>query len=113
MVIREFTLKNILLRSVDGNTGVFGTPIVGSSPTGEIMENILDKEEFDIVERCIYDAHNKTARDLVAWWERHKEWDKRRVAEENEEKRQSLLRKTAIDKLTAQEMKALGLLEKR
>jgi len=46
----------------------------------EGCRSLTEKE----VEVIIYDAHDKQARDLASWWERHQEWDKRRVEEENE-----------------------------
>ena len=36
----------------------------------------------DELEDIVYDTHNGDARRLADWWERHQEWDKRRVAEE-------------------------------
>ena len=36
------------------------------------------------VESYIYDAHSKIARELAGWWERHQDWDSRRVKEEAE-----------------------------
>ncbi len=61
------------------------------------------------VEKYIYDAHNDAARQLAGWWEKHQEWDARRVKEENEEKKRSILTKQAMKKLTPEEMDALGL----
>ncbi len=60
-------------------------------------------------EAVIYDAHNKTARDLASWWERHLEWDKRRVKEEEETRKRIILKERALRKLTTEEMDALGL----
>jgi hypothetical protein len=65
----------------------------------------------DEVEKYIYDAHNKQARDLASWWERHQEWDARRVAEEKETRRRRkiILKDRALKKLTTDEIEALGL----
>jgi hypothetical protein len=41
----------------------------------------LNEEER---EQYIYNAHDKTARKLANWFERHQEWDARRVKEEEE-----------------------------
>ena len=63
------------------------------------------------VEAFIYNAHSKEGRKLAGWWERHQEWDERRIKEEEEENKQKQLRAEGIDKLTTQEMRALGLLD--
>jgi len=65
----------------------------------------------DEVENIIYDAHNKTARKLAGWWERHQEWDARRVKEEKETRRKIILKGRALRKLTNEEIRAWGLLE--
>ena len=59
------------------------------------------------VEEYIYDSHNKTARKLAGWWERHQEWDERRVNEEDEVRRKIILKERALKKLTKEEMEAL------
>jgi hypothetical protein len=61
------------------------------------------------VEQHIYNAHDKTARDLASWWERHQEWDARRVKEENESRKRIMLKDRAIKKLSVEEREALGL----
>lgn len=68
----------------------------------------LTKEESD---KYIYDGRNANARKLADWWERHQEWDKRRVKEENEAIQKVRTRDRALAKLTVKEMKALGLIE--
>ena len=72
----------------------------------ETCRSLLTKE----VEAYIYDAHNKQARKLATWWENHQEWDKRRVAEEEETRKQIMLKDRAVQKLTVEERKALGLI---
>lgn len=62
-------------------------------------------------EQWVYDAHNKTARDLASWWERHQEWDARRVKEEEETRRRIIAKERALRKLTVDEIEALGLTE--
>lgn len=80
----------------------------------------LDEATKMLCERCrslttteaeslIYDAHNTEARDLAGWWERHQEWDKRRVEEEQESRQRIIARERALRKLTVEEMDALGL----
>jgi len=83
----------------------------------------LDEATRMLCERCrllttlqadtvIYNAHDATARRLASWWERHQEWDKRRVEEEKETRRGILLKERALQKLTVDEIKALGLVPK-
>ena len=43
----------------------------------------LTEEE---TEQLIYDGHDAGARRLAGWWDRHQEWDKRRIAEEKKER---------------------------
>lgn len=61
------------------------------------------------IEAYIYDAHNSLARELAAWFERHQEWDKRRVEEEKESRKKIMLKDRAIQKLTVEEREALSL----
>jgi hypothetical protein len=63
----------------------------------------------DLREKIIYNAHDKTARKLANWWERHQEWDQRRVAEEEEAVKAAELQAAALKKLTPEEREALGL----
>lgn len=62
-------------------------------------------------EQYIYDAHSKVARDLASWWERHLEWDARRVKEEDETRKRIVAKERGLKKLTVEEMEALGLKE--
>lgn len=71
----------------------------------ECLRSLTENE----VEKYVYDAHNKEARKLAGWWERHQEWDARRVAEENETRKKIMLKERALKKLTIDEMEALGL----
>lgn len=66
----------------------------------------LTEEE---VEKYIYNAHEKTSRNLASWWERHQEWDARRVKEETETRKRIILKGRALKKLTTEEIEALGL----
>ncbi len=68
--------------------------------------SLTDEEK----EQYIYDAHNKNSRDLASWFERHQEWDERRVKEEVKTRKQIILKERALKKLSNDEMKALGLL---
>ncbi len=57
----------------------------------------------------IYDGHNEFARQLADWWDRHQEWDERRVKEEKEGRKKIIAKERALRKLTTEEMEALGL----
>jgi len=63
----------------------------------------------DEVEKYIYNARDETARQLASWWEKHQEWDKRRVAEEDAERKRVILKERALNKLTVEEIRVLGL----
>ena len=56
-------------------------------------------------EHYVYDAHNRTARDLATWWEKHQEADTKRELEEAEAR----ARENALKKLTPADRRALGL----
>lgn len=68
----------------------------------------LTKREM---EKYVYDAHKKTARKLASWWEKHQEWDKRRVKEEDGTRKKIIAKERALKKLTVGDMEALGLTE--
>jgi len=57
----------------------------------------------------IYDGRNSKARKLADWFDRHQEWDERRVAEEDEMRAKIMLKERALKKLTTEEMEALDL----
>ncbi len=65
----------------------------------------LEEENPDV----IYDGKNPSARKLADWWDHHKEWDARRNLAEEVAKQKALLKKSALEKLTAEERRALGL----
>ena len=62
----------------------------------------------DEIEMHIYDAHNPRAREVAGWWERHQEWDARRVKEESEKRKQEIVKKKALSKLNSEERNVLG-----
>ena len=70
------------------------------------LRSLTEEEVGDYV----YDGRNKDARKLASWWERHQEWDARRVKEETESRQKIVARERALQKLTTEEMEALGLL---
>lgn len=59
--------------------------------------------------RIIWDGKSEKARALAEWWQDHQEQDRKRIKESEEEKEKEKLIKTAYDKLTPEEVKALGL----
>jgi hypothetical protein len=71
----------------------------------EACRSLTKKEE----DRLIYDGRDPNARKLADWFDRHQEWDARRVAEEEESRRKIMLKDRALKKLTVEERKALGL----
>ena len=60
-------------------------------------------------EEIIYNAKDKTSRDLADWWEEHQNADKERKKLEKEEKNKKSLVSNALSKLTPKEKKALGI----
>ena len=60
-------------------------------------------------EEFIYNAHNSDARELASWFERHQEWDARRVLEEKETRAKVVAKDRALKKLSNEEIEALGL----
>jgi hypothetical protein len=60
-------------------------------------------------ERVIYNAHDKTARDLAEWYEEHQKADREREAREAAAKTNKALRQSAKAKLSADERRAIGL----
>ena len=61
------------------------------------------------VEQYIYDAHSEGSRLLASWWERHQEWDARRVKEEESTRKAIIDKERALKKLTVSEIEALGI----
>lgn len=64
----------------------------------------IDRSKF---ERVVYNARSKTSRDLADWWEEHKLADRKRLSDEAAERSRKRLIKSALDKLTPAERKAL------
>ena len=82
--------------------------VEGDKWTAELCERLhnLSKKDMD---KFVYDAHSKKARNLADWWEEHQEADKARIAEEKQFKKDAAAKKKALLKLTPKERKALGL----
>ena len=66
----------------------------------------LTKEQ---TEKIIYNAHDKMSRKLADWWERHQAFDREREANEAAAAKKKALRKSALNKLTTEEIEALDL----
>jgi len=71
----------------------------------ELCRSLTDEQTGSIV----YNARDERSRQLASWWERHQEWDKRRVKEENETRAKIINKERALNKLTKDEIEALGL----
>lgn len=71
----------------------------------KVLTNLSEKDKKAI----IYDAYNKTSRQLADWWERHQAADRKRKQVEAEAKREAKIRREALRKLTPAEIKALKL----
>lgn len=65
----------------------------------------MSKEDL---ERIVYDAKNKTSRDLADWWETHQAADSAREAKEKAEAKAEADRNKAVAKLTSKEREVLG-----
>lgn len=71
------------------------------------IRSLTDEE----LEKYVYDGHSAEARKLAGWWDRHQEWDARRIKEEEEERKRQETRAAAIKKLSTEELLALGLID--
>lgn len=71
--------------------------------------NVLNELDSEQRERIVYNAHDKTARDLADWWEEHQNADAERLRQADAEIAQGRLREQALSKLTDEEKRALGL----
>lgn len=60
------------------------------------------------LESVVYDAHDKTSRELADWWEEHQKADRLREANEMAARLTEEHRKKALAKLTVDERKSLG-----
>lgn len=56
----------------------------------------------------VYNAKDRTARQLADWWEEHQEADRKREAAEAKVKANAKLKAAAIKKLSKAELRALG-----
>lgn len=70
--------------------------------------SVLSSMNRQEMEGIVYNAHDKTARDLANWWEEHRVADKLRLKHELEELERLGKIASALAKLTDEERKALG-----
>jgi len=80
---------------------------------GDAYCKSISKEEADklVAELCakIQEVDVTTfSLEMQIWWRDHQEADRRRIAQEEEATRQEQLRRTALEKLTPEERRALG-----
>ena len=61
-----------------------------------------------VLEEVVYNARNKTARDLANWWEDHQEADRTREEQEKQAVEREQLRTQALSKLSLEERTALN-----
>ena len=61
------------------------------------------------MESIVYNPRNRMARDLANWWEDHQEVDRKREAKEAADRELAAKRKAALEKLSPEERKVLGL----
>jgi hypothetical protein len=59
------------------------------------------------IAKIVYNAKNRTARDLADWWEDHQAADREREKSERERMKQRKLRSSALSKLSKGEREAL------
>lgn len=57
----------------------------------------------------VYNARDKTARELATWWEAHQEWDRKREQQERDDAEREQLKREALAKLSDAEKRALGI----
>lgn len=69
----------------------------------------LSKDKPEVFEDLVYNARDKDSRKLADWWEEHLSNDAIREANEQANKEKERLRLSAINKLTPEEIKALGI----
>ena len=67
----------------------------------------LKRRNLKRFNEIVYNAKSKTSRDLADWWEEHVLADRRRLDSEKSERARKRLIKSALDKLTPAERRAL------
>lgn len=81
--------------------------------TVDYTENIcttlrrLKRRDPKMFNEIVYNAKSKTSRDLADWWEEHVLADRKRLDSEKSERARKRLIKSALNKLTPAERKAL------
>ena len=101
----EQTGKNLEAWAVSESTNVYARDERSVTELCAALR-AMDSKQRDTI---IYNAHDKDARDLATWWEEHQAADAAREEQEAAEREQQTLREQALDKLSDEERKALGL----
>jgi hypothetical protein len=98
--------KEIPVHITEGIQSGYGNLATLDKDTALLCSTIqnLSAEQTD---HLVYNGRIKQARCLADWWDTHQEMDQKRLAEEQERQRQVELKKQALAKLTADEIKAI------
>ena len=72
---------------------------------------LLQRLDDEVIERVVYDAHNKYARDMATWWEEHQEQDEKRLRLELNAINERLDKEALLSRLTPYEKKLLKIRE--
>lgn len=95
------------LRSVANST--YGDVVSLDSMTRDLCKTLRTLDGTDDGEKIIYNGRNPKARKLADWWDEHQDADAKRERAETEAQKKEKLKKSAIAKLTKEELQALGL----
>lgn len=68
-----------------------------------VIRNMTEDE----LNRVVYNARDRTSRDLADWWEEHEAADRRREAQELKEAKEKALAESAKQKISREELAAL------
>lgn len=89
-----------------GASNIYGSCSI--NPHQELCR-IIGTMTLSVMEAIIYNAKDRTARDLADWWEDHQEADRKREEAAATIKANAELSVGALKKLTPEERKVLGL----
>lgn len=71
----------------------------------KLLSEMTD-DELDVI---VYNGRDKWARKLAEWKEKHEAADRKRKEEERKKREKKMLQQSGLKKLTADEIKALGI----
>ena len=74
-----------------------------------VLCKVLTELDSSSREALVYNSHDRTARDLANWWEEHQKADNARELHEIKKLSDAYIRAAALEKLTEEEKKVLGL----